>query len=1227
MNTNSLHPLPGQQVIHVAQDLDTDLEQLFNSVMNPKPSSWRKKLLPESFFKEPESGSHSRQSSTDSGSLPPRLTVQHVRSHSSPASLQLGTGASGTPSPAQHAHLRQQSFDVADELQLPPGWEMAFTPSGQRYFLNHCLRFISSWTDTASMTRSLLPFQNRGQLAASRHRESMAQTTMSVNQQNRFPDFLDSLPGTNVDLGTLEGEDLIPILNDVESVLNKRYSHCCIEEDMSPPHLAFSSRRSPVVCTNGCVASSQPLATAIGLDVLKRGGNAADAAVAVAAALNVTEPCSTGIGGDCFCLFYDAKSREVKGLNGSGRSPQALTLSLIEQYGFDEATPPHPFHALNITVPGAAAGWCDTVDFFGSKKLSLSDILQPAIELAERGFPVAEITAFQWAKWAGALERSGKKLEAFLINNQPPKHGQVFKNPLLAQTFKELAEHGRRGFYEGRIAEAIVEIIQQNGGVMCLDDLKSHASLNVTPICTDYKGVRLWEIPPNGQGITALIALNILENFCIKEMDHNSADYLHILAEALKLSFSDTSHFCADPDKVKVPVQELLSKEYCKQRSELISFQKANSQLEHGIPAGSDTVYFTVVDKEGNACSFINSNYMGFGTGLAPEGCGFTLQVLLNMLEFGMDPQQALDAARLYVQYNKPDKKWHVSLEDGIAACVAEDLKERGHDVQWPVTGHDRAQFGRGQCLGYSLIPLAVCCIVANILLYFPNGETKYANDNNLTNFVWFFHGIVGAGVLLSLSDILQPAIELAERGFPVAEITAFQWAKWAGALERSGKKLEAQEQRGSTLLQMETEEMDHNSADYLHILAEALKLSFSDTSHFCADPDKVKVPVQELLSKEYCKQRSELISFQKANSQLEHGIPAGSDTVYFTVVDKEGNACSFINSNYMGFGTGLAPEGCGFTLQNRGACFSFARDHPNCLAPEKRPYHSIIPALATSTASGELLCSFGVMGALMQPQGHVQCLGYSLIPLAVCCIVAHILLYFPNGETKYANDNNLTNFVWFFHGIVGAGVLMFLPAAVFIRLEHDNCAGCCGNVACGERCAMLSSVLVALIGLAGSGYCFIISALALQEGPYCMTGTTWEYPFANGNGGYLKDHNLWTSCLEPAHVVEWNVILFSILLTLSGVQVIICVVQIINGLIGGICGPCCCGQEYLKDHNLWTSCLEPAHVVEWNVILFSILLTLSGVQVIICVVQIINGLIGGICGPCCCGQEYSMKA
>ncbi|KAI1891568.1 hypothetical protein AGOR_G00145130 [Albula goreensis] len=463
----------------------------------------------------------------------------------------------------------------------------------------------------------------------------------------------------------------------------------------------FSSRRSPVICLNGCVASSQPLASAIGLDVLKRGGNAADAAVAVAAALNVTEPCSTGIGGDCFCLFYDAHTGQVRGLNGSGRAPRALTLALLGSRGFSEAHRPQAFHALNVTVPGAAACWCDTVQLFGSKKLMLGDVLQPAVELAERGFPVTEVTAHHWAKWKKTLETAGKEMGGdFLIDSQPPKHGQVFTNPALARTFQELALHGKSGFYEGKIAEAIVDVIGQNEGVLSLEDLKSHDSTEVTPLFTDYKGVRLWECPPNGQGMAALIALNILEHFPLKDMGHNTSSYLHILAEALKLSLADTLHFCTDPDKVKVPVEGLLSKEYSHQRAQLISVQQAGVNA-HGAPPGSDTVYFTVVDKEGNACSFVNSNYMGFGTGLVPRGCGFTLhnrgacfsldrghgncvgpgkrpyhtimpalltdtgsgqllasfgvmgammqpqghvQVLLNILEFGMNPQQALDA-------------------------------------------------------------------------------------------------------------------------------------------------------------------------------------------------------------------------------------------------------------------------------------------------------------------------------------------------------------------------------------------------------------------------------------------------------------------------------------------------------------------------------------------------------------------------------------------------------
>ncbi|XP_051873774.1 glutathione hydrolase-like YwrD proenzyme isoform X4 [Pristis pectinata] len=392
--------------------------------------------------------------------------------------------------------------------------------------------------------------------------------------------------------------------------------------------LEFASRRSPVVCTGGCTASSQPLATGAGLDILKKGGNAADAAVAIAAVLSLTEPFSTGIGGDCNCLFYDTKTQSVFGLNGSGRCPQALTLDLLNSEGFDEKNPLPSVHANLVTVPGAAAGWCDTVSLFGSKKLSLAEILQPAINLAERGFPVTEITAFHWERGASILQSPGNPHgKDLLIEGRSPKSGQIFKNPLLAQTFKELAQFGKKGFYEGRIARAIVDIIKKNGGVLSLDDLKEHISTEVTPTFTDYKGVRIWELPPNGQGIIALMALNMLERYNIKELGHNSADYIHLLVEAFKLSLADGSWFCADPTKVQVPLNELLSKQYCQQRSQLISLQRASSQCLHGNPceASGDTVYFTVVDEEGNACSFINSNCLTFGTGLVPEGCGFTL--------------------------------------------------------------------------------------------------------------------------------------------------------------------------------------------------------------------------------------------------------------------------------------------------------------------------------------------------------------------------------------------------------------------------------------------------------------------------------------------------------------------------------------------------------------------------------------------------------------------------
>ncbi|KAM6962853.1 glutathione hydrolase-like YwrD proenzyme [Aplochiton taeniatus] len=518
--------------------------------------------------------------------------------------------------------------------------------------------------------------------------------------------------------------------------------------------LIFSSRRSPVVCLHGCVASSQQLATGIGLDILKRGGNAADAAVAVAAALGVTEPSSTGLGGDTFCLFYNGSTGQVKGINGSGRTPRAQTLDFLEGRGYSAEAPPSAYHALNVTVPGAAACWVDVVELFGSRKLSLQEVMCPAVELAREGFPLTEVTVYHWARSVG---EAGKELGAdFLINGQAPNHGQVFRNPALARTLQDLGERGKTAFYKGRVAEAIVKVITEHGGVMTLEDLGSHDSEVVEPIHTDYKGVRLWEAPPNGQGMAALLTLNILDNFPLQELAHNSGPYIHLLCEAVRLSSMDTFRYCGDQQHVTLPLDALLAKDYARRRAKLIHMDRAMEEVEPGVPTGSDTVYFCVIDSHGNACSFVSSNYSSFGTGLVPVGCGFALQnrganftlqrnhrnsvggakrpfhtimpalltdsasgrllaslgvmggfmqpqghvqVLLNMKEFGMNPQQALDAPRIYVDYNLKANQWSINLEEGVNREVAEELRRRGHQVNWPITGHERSQFGRGQII------------------------------------------------------------------------------------------------------------------------------------------------------------------------------------------------------------------------------------------------------------------------------------------------------------------------------------------------------------------------------------------------------------------------------------------------------------------------------------------------------------------------------------------------
>ena len=398
-------------------------------------------------------------------------------------------------------------------------------------------------------------------------------------------------------------------------------------------NLAFTSRRPTVYGRNGIVATSQPLATAAGLEILAKGGNAADAAVAAGAALNVTEPSSTGIGGDMFALYYSADTKRVTALNGSGRAPAALTLDRLKKEGFSTELP--PFHAHTVTVPGACAGWFDLIERHGS--LPMSEILAPAIRLAQEGFPVSPITAYFWLRGAQNQLKSAPNGQELTIEGRGPQAGEIFRNPNLAHTFERIARGGRTAFYQGEIAEAIVSVIKGAGGCMTLEDLAAHASTWEEPISVTYRGLRVYECPPNGQGITALIALNILEGCDLASLASLSTERLHLMIEALRLAFADARWYVADPKFSNVPVEGLLSKEYADERRKLIDRNRATVDRKHGTPVSSSgTVYLSVVDKFGNACSFINSNYWGFGTGIVPKGFGFTLQNRGH--NFSLDP-------------------------------------------------------------------------------------------------------------------------------------------------------------------------------------------------------------------------------------------------------------------------------------------------------------------------------------------------------------------------------------------------------------------------------------------------------------------------------------------------------------------------------------------------------------------------------------------------------------
>jgi gamma-glutamyltranspeptidase / glutathione hydrolase len=510
------------------------------------------------------------------------------------------------------------------------------------------------------------------------------------------------------------------------------------------PSNTLKAGRSVVRAQHGMVTTSQPLASEVGLEILKRGGNAVDAAIAMAAVLNVTEPMMTGVGGDMFALVYWAKTKELKGLNASGRAPAALSLEYFAKHNIKQM--PQTGMA-SITVPGAFDGWVTLRDKYGTMKIP--DLLAPAIDFAEHGFPVMEKTAEDWEAEVRKLKRTPAATANYLVDGRAPRAGEIFRQPNLARTLRTLAEGGRDAFYKGPIAKAIADYMRDNGGFITTDDLAATKSEWVEPISTNYRGYQVYEIPPNGQGITALIALNILEGFDLQSLRAQPAQYYHTLIEATKLAFADRNRYIADPVFSKIPVKELLSKDYAAKRRALIDSTKALENPPAGdLNLGSDTTYFTVVDKDGNAVSFINSLFDAFGSGIVAgdtgivfqnRGSAFSLdpkhpnaiapgkrpfhtiipamvfkdnqlfmsfgvmggaiqpqghvQVLVNLIDLKMGLQEAIDAPRFRITNGR-----NVLMEDELGSPVIEKLLQLGH-VRATPTGVLRSSMGGGQAI------------------------------------------------------------------------------------------------------------------------------------------------------------------------------------------------------------------------------------------------------------------------------------------------------------------------------------------------------------------------------------------------------------------------------------------------------------------------------------------------------------------------------------------------
>ena len=527
---------------------------------------------------------------------------------------------------------------------------------------------------------------------------------------------------------------------------------------------AFASR-SEVIAQHGMAATSQPLATQVALDILKNGGNAVDAAIAANAMLGLVEPTGCGIGGDIYVIIWDAKTKTLHGLNGSGRSPQSLTLDYFKQQGITEIP---KFGALPVSVPGTVDGWFEMHEKFGSTPMT--DILAPAIQYAREGFPVSELISYYLHRSVARIGQYEGFKETYMPDGEMPDTGDIFKNPALAATYEKIAKGGRDAFYKGDIARTIDAYIKAQGGFLSYADLASHTSTWVKPVSTNYRGYDVWELPPNGQGIAALQILNIMEHYDVESMGFGSPEYVHTFVEAKKLAFADRAKFYSDMDFNDIPVERLISKQYAAERQRTINPNRAAKRVDAGINEG-DTIYLTVADKNGNMVSLIQSNFRGMGSGMTPTGLGFVLQnrgelfaldpehfnvyapnkrpfqtiipafvtknnvpylsfgvmgggaqpqmhaqVIMNMIDFGMNTQEAGDAPRiLHSGSSQPTGSemtdgGYVSLESGFAVETRRALLKKGHVLR-DVSG----AFGGYQAIRYD----------ANNKVYFGASESR----------------------------------------------------------------------------------------------------------------------------------------------------------------------------------------------------------------------------------------------------------------------------------------------------------------------------------------------------------------------------------------------------------------------------------------------------------------------------------------------------------------------